>query len=413
MIVFTQNLIGELVMPGPYSTHIIVNVFRCVSQLVFQLPDLLNSPGVFRIAGSKEESEMLLERIIANDFNLEILTDYVIESGRVNNLHLNNILGMLTLVLKESVLLNPEDTLLTVFTKELKTLLNSDISKVENKKAATQLLDHFIDSLLLSKILDHQRVGEILYHYCYLMHTAGNFHESNRMTWENLAIILAPHFTDELGLYPAEDLLGLTQFTNQLRPMLEYFIAHPNTGIPFKERHANKLEHLADTRHTVIEKLTNMGEVARKQVTTPMKSLMLQASMLQAQVDVVENQLKNSSLKRNDKKELTRQLIELTEELKKINLEISELTGKIKIMNHDSSVLHEEIRMISRSEDAVRKPHTQQSVASSSKISSSIRIELGIFGNNQPTSSAYLAPATEEEITATSDYSSSVSTKLT
>ncbi|HAU1294292.1 TPA: hypothetical protein JBI59_15315 [Legionella pneumophila] len=65
-------------------------------------------------------------------------------------------------------MLNPEDTSLTDFTKELKTLLNSDISKVENKKAATQLLDHFIDSLLLSKIFDHQRVGEILYHYCYL-----------------------------------------------------------------------------------------------------------------------------------------------------------------------------------------------------------------------------------------------------
>ncbi|HCU5990293.1 TPA: hypothetical protein OUZ71_001147, partial [Legionella pneumophila] len=50
-------------MPPPYSTHVIVNVFRCVAQLVSQNPELLNWPGVFRLAGSREESEKLLEQV--------------------------------------------------------------------------------------------------------------------------------------------------------------------------------------------------------------------------------------------------------------------------------------------------------------------------------------------------------------
>ncbi|HAT8808948.1 TPA: Dot/Icm T4SS effector MavB, partial [Legionella pneumophila] len=174
-----------------------------------------------------------------------------------------------------------------------------------------------------------------------LMHTAGSFHETNRITWENLAIIFAPHFTDDLGLYPAEDLLGLTQFTNQLRPMLEYFIAHPNTGIPFKERYANKLEHLANTRYSVIEKLTS----------------------------------------------------------------------KIKKMNHGHAKIKEEIRLISRSEDAVSTHAAQQSGVSSSS-SNSVRIQLGIFGNNS-SSSAYLIEEQEEGEVTENEYSGLDSAKLT
>ncbi|HBC0466878.1 TPA: hypothetical protein I8Y90_000906 [Legionella pneumophila] len=398
-------------MPAPYSTHVIVNVFRCVAQLVSQNPDLLNRPGVFRLAGSREETEKLLEQIIDENFSVENLADYIVEDGQINNLHLNNVLGMLPLVLKESVLLKNGDPLLSHFITELKNLLNSDRRDIENTGVIVQLLDNFIDSLLLSKILDHQRVGEILYHYCYLMHTAGSFHETNLMTWENLAIIMAPHFTNEFGLCPAEDLLGLIQFTNQLKPILECFIAHTDIGIPFKERHADKLEHLANTRHTIIEKLTHMGSESRRIVVAPMKSLMLQASMLRAQIDAVKTQLKDSSLKKKNKKELNRQLEGLTEELEKLNIEISELTSKIKKMNHGHAKIKEEIRVISRSEDAVSTHATQQSDASSSS-SSSVRVQLGIFGSNS-SSSAYLIAEQEEGEAAENDYSSIDSAKLT
>ncbi|HAT1772181.1 TPA: hypothetical protein JBL19_02255 [Legionella pneumophila] len=398
-------------MPPPYSSHVIVNVFRSVAQLVSQNPELLNRPGVFRLAGSREESEKLLEQIIDENFSVQNLADYIVEDGQINDLHLNNVLGMLPLVLKESVLLKTGDPLLKHFTTELKNLLGSDKSDVENTDVIVQLLDNFIDSLLLSKILDHQRVGEILYHYCYLMHTAGGFHETNLMTWENLAIIMAPHFTNEFGLYPAEDLLGLIQFTNQLKPILECFIAHPDSGVPFKERHADKLEHLANTRHTIIEKLTHMGSESRRIVVVPMKSLMLQASMLRSQIDAVETQLKDSSLKKKNKKELNKQLGELTEELEKLNIEISELTRKIKKMNHGHAKIKEEIRVISRSEDAVSTHATQQSGASSSS-SSSVRVQLGIFGNNS-VSSAYLIAEQEEDEVTENDYSGLDSAKLT
>ncbi|HAU0852503.1 Dot/Icm T4SS effector MavB [Legionella pneumophila serogroup 1] len=398
-------------MPPAYSTHVIVNVFRCVAQLVSQNPELLNWPGVFRLAGSREESEKLLEQVINDNFSVGSLACYILEDGQINNLLLNNVLGMLPLVLKESVLLKAEDPLLKLFMTELKNLLGSEKNNVENTDPIVQLLSKFIDSLLLSKILDHQRVGEILYHYCYLMHTAGVFHETNLMTWENLAIIMAPHFTNEFGLYSAEDLLGLIQFTNQLKPILECFIAHPDSGIPFKERHADKLEHLVNTRHTIIEKLTHMGSESRRIVVAPMKSLMMQASMLRAQIDAVETQLKDSSFKKKDKKELNRQLEKLTEELEKLNIEISESTSKIKKMNHGHAKLKEEIRAISRSEDAVSTHATQQSGASSSS-SNSVRIQLGIFGNNS-SSSAYLIEEQKEGEVTENEYSGLDSAKLT
>ncbi|HAT8119093.1 TPA: Dot/Icm T4SS effector MavB, partial [Legionella pneumophila] len=112
-----------------------------------------------------------------------------------------------------------------------------------------------------------------------------------------------------------------------------------------------------------------------------------------------------------DKKELNRQLEKLTEELEKLNIQISELTSKIKKMNHGHAKLKEEIRVISRSEDAVSTHATQQSGASSSS-SNSVRIQLGIFGNNS-SSSAYLIEEQEEGEVTENEYSGLDSAKLT
>ncbi len=79
-------------------------------------------------------------------------------------------------------------------------------------------------------------------------------------------------------------------------------------------------------------------------------------------------------------------------------------------MNHGHAKLKEEIRVISRSEDAVSTHATQQSGASSSS-SNSVRIQLGIFGNNS-SSSAYLIEEEEGEVTE-NEYSGLDSAKLT
>ena len=169
-------------MPGPYNTQIILNVLRSLTQLVSQHPELLKTSGVFRVAGAKEETEKLLEQLISEQFDGAILSDYVMKENKVDSEHLHNSLGMIPTVLKNHPLLDSKDTLLTNFSKNLKLLLGFQPKK-DITKAANQLLDEFICNLLLSKRIDHQRVGEIIYHYCYLMHQAGTFQETNRMTY--------------------------------------------------------------------------------------------------------------------------------------------------------------------------------------------------------------------------------------
>lgn len=66
-------------MPGPYNTHIIVNVFRSIVQLVAQNPKLLNVPGVFRVSGAKEETQRLLDLLISEQFNVDTLSHYVMK----------------------------------------------------------------------------------------------------------------------------------------------------------------------------------------------------------------------------------------------------------------------------------------------------------------------------------------------
>lgn len=66
-------------MPGPYNTHVIVNVLRSIVKLTAQNPELLNTPGVFRVAGAKEESQRLLDQLIREQFDVDILSHYVIK----------------------------------------------------------------------------------------------------------------------------------------------------------------------------------------------------------------------------------------------------------------------------------------------------------------------------------------------
>ncbi len=335
-------------MPDPYNTHIIVNVFRSIVQLISLHPELLNTPGVFRVAGAKEEIGRLLKQLISEQFNVNTLSHYVMEKNKVDSEHLHNILGMIPAVFKDSQILDSEDSLLVDFSKELKSVLNSQ------PKNATQLLDNFIRDLLLSKRIDHQRAGEILDHYCYLMHQAGIFQNTNRMTYRNLAIIMAPGLTQNLDLFPAIDFLGLSGFISQLTPVLENYITDKKWSDDFKERHVDKLKHLASTRHSIREQLEHMKEASRNVVVVPMKSLMLQAATLKAQIESIEKQQHDHSMKRKVKKELREHLKQLKEELHGLNLKISELIPQISMMNHGYQQIQEEIKIISLSEDGLR-----------------------------------------------------------
>ncbi|CAM2903674.1 RhoGAP domain protein (GTPase activator of small GTPases) [Legionella steigerwaltii] len=335
-------------MSGPYNTQIIVNVFRSIAHLVSLHPELLKTQGVFRVAGAKEDTEKLLEQLISEYFDVNILIHYVMEDNKVYSEHLHNILGMIPAVFKNSPILDSKDSLLINFSKKLKLLLNSQQEK-DITNAANQLFDKFIHELLLSKRVDHQRAGEIIYHYCYLMHQAGIFQDTNLMTYHNLAIIMAPRLTQDLGLFPASDLLGLSGFLSQLTSVLENYITDENWNKDFKERHADKLEHLSKTSHSIREQLEHMRESSRAVVLVSMKNLTMQASKLKDEIDTIEKQLQDDP-KRKVKKALTKQLRRLKEEQNELNLKVSELSQKIPTLNRGYQKIQEEIDLVSLSE---------------------------------------------------------------
>lgn len=381
-------------MPGPYNNQIIVNVFRSIVQVVSLHPELLKTPGVFRIAGDKEETEKLLEQLISEQFNVDILSHYVMEDNQVHGEHLHIILGMIPAVLKNSPILDSKESILIDFSKNLKLLLNTQ-QKKESTNMANQLFDEFMQALLLSKRVDYQRAGEIIYHYCYLMHQAGTFHNTNRMTYHNLAIIMAPRLTQDLNLFPATDLLALSGFLSKLTSVLEQYINDVSWDQDFKERHADKLEHLANSNHAIRGQLEHMRDASRTIVLTSMKSLMMQATKLEGQIDALAKQLDHSN-KRRVKKALNKELKQLKEELKELNLKISELAHKIPTMNRGYQKIQEELDLISLSED-VEKPVKNNHAAKERGASIT---QFSIFESaNNPTTSAFLfaTPETVEE----------------
>lgn len=381
-------------MPGPYNTHVIVNVFRSIVQLVSSNPELLNTPGVFRVAAAKEETQRLLDQFISEQFDMGLLSHYVMEQNKVDSERFHNILGMIPAVFKESPILDSADSQLSIFSQRLKSLFKPQ--KEENLIKATELFDKFICDLLLSKRIEHQRAGEILDHYCYLMHQAGTFQDTNLMTYNNLAIIMAPRLTEVLDLFHETDFLGLSGFISQLTPVLEHYITDEKWNYDFKERHTDKLEHLASTRHSILEQLEHMKEAFRDAVTVPMKSLMLQAATLKAQIEAIEKQLQNHSLKRKAKKELTKQLKQLKAEMNELNLRISELTPKISTMNDGCQKIQEEINHLSFSGDGIRTVRDNRG----EKSSDSNLTRLSIFESGKSTNtSTILSPIPEEEET--------------
>ncbi|KTD54685.1 RhoGAP domain protein (GTPase activator of small GTPases) [Legionella santicrucis] len=376
-------------MAGPYSTHNIVNVFRSIVQLISQYPELLNTQGIFRIPGSKEEIDRLLEQLICDHFNVETLSHYIMNKNIVNNEHLNNVLGMISTVLKESQILASKDELLVSFSKKLKSLLDSHQEEDLKNTIAAQLFDNFINDLLMSKRIDHQRAGETLYHYFYLMHQVGKCQEINRMTYNNLAIIIAPSLTNELDLYTGNNLLDLTSYVSQFTPILENYIAEAKWDCDFKKYHADKLEHLENTRHSLREQLEHMKEASRKSVTTPMKSFMLQASMIKAQIDAIKEEQQDHSLKKKAKKELGKQLAPLKEEQSDLLSKISELAPQIKVMNRGQRQIQKEIDILTYSGNRVtprENPSNKSNLA-----------QFSIFESSSSNASTVLSPIPEEK----------------
>lgn len=367
-----------------YSTHDIVNVFRSITRLVQDTPESLNIVGVFRLAGSKSSSQKLLEQLIRHQFDWTLLKTYIHVEERIDSDRLHDMLGMCTTVLADTVLLSSADNVLEPFAKSFHTVLNSDASNIDKNSAAVTLLDDFIDTLLLSNSIEYQRTGEIIYHYCYLMHTAATYLETNRMSARNLAIILAPHFTTELELFISDDLLSLAHFSmEKLTPVLELYISNERTGSPFTIRHADKLEHLRETRLKIIDKLCAL-KAANKQCTVePMRELMIHSKGLADQISKLETNLHTKVLKKELKRQLKNHLEELKDNIQELDLKIIRLKDQIEEMNIAHASLLDTTQKLSLSAERIFSVSSRSNDADSSSSTSNVSdvLQFGIFGD--------------------------------
>ncbi|WP_298624358.1 RhoGAP domain-containing protein [uncultured Legionella sp.] len=378
-----------------YSTHDIVNVIRCIARLVQDMPELLNNVGVFRLAGSKTASQALLNQLIAQNFDWMLLKEHVLVQGKIDSDCLNDILSMVSTVLKNIVLLNATDSMLAPFAKSLHAILDSDRPDKDKNPAAATLIDDFINELLLSNSIDYQRTGEILYHYCYLMHTAATYQETNKMNAHNLAIILSPHFTSELELFISDDILSITQFSiSKLTPVLGLYIGDERTSEHFTVRHADKLEHLRETRSKIIDKLNEMKAANKKCTVDLMRSMMINSKELTEQIGTLEFTLQTESLTKDKKKQLKNQLEELQSNLQELNLKLMTLREQIDEMNTAHASLFDTAQKLSLSLDRLypTTPRGKQISQSSNGV-----LQLGVFGPSTLKTSSEVEQSDSEE----------------
>lgn len=317
-----------------YTPHEIVNTFRCVSMLIQQSPELLDHKGVFRIAGSRPAAEDVLKNLINSNFNWHILRHYVYSDEQINHYQVHNVLSSLNLVLKDAILLLSSDDVLRPLKTGLNSMLHTEDLSLDEITTGASLLDNFISSLLLSKSLEYQRIGEILYHYCYLMHIAALYEESNLMTARNLAIILAPHFTTELELFITDDLMKLTEFTmGKLVPILEFYLSSSLTTHHFSIRHADKLSHLIETRHVIMNRLMDLKMASKKQTVEPLRELIVQVTHMEQQKNQLTTKIHDEPHCRSERKALQEQLYQLQATIDELNQELILLRDQLEAMN--------------------------------------------------------------------------------
>lgn len=371
-------------MPAPYSLHTIVNVFRCVAKLIHQNPDYLKAEGVFRASGSSVATEQLIEELALNQFTVIRLQNYVIQNDIPIPARLYSALGMLPVVLKDKVLINPEAPVLLQFSTRLKDLLHAELDESSKRAECLLLLTTFIESLLTSPVLDYQRAGEILYHFGYMMHHAARLHETNRMTARVLAMILVPVLTDVLSLFSGkDDMIGLAQFMEQFTPGLTAFISDARNSQHFSERYADMMPHLAKTRSDMVAKLNQMKQKTSGIYTTPIQNKMMRASLLQSQIASLTDELSNPKIHRKSKKKLKKQIHKLQEERTRLDLKINVLIEKIALMNQQQKQLTSDIRVLSSSGEAISEASSSQPDSSLPLLEasvSSVSFETNFFG---------------------------------
>jgi len=204
---------------GPqYSIEDAAKVFRAIGDLIDQNHALMNTEGVFRLSGSAKEMPDIIKKILKKK---DISQDKI---------GIHNLIGTLKLVIKDLMLLNPNDPNLGLLREGMQAA-SSDTQK------GIDAFNQVITNLAAAKDPKTQAIAEILHTYVHLAQIASTYQANNKMTPQNLAIAsIGPLFFNNFPLVknPIE-MLTMSDVANTVSSQL---IQNPIYAARFSERGA-------------------------------------------------------------------------------------------------------------------------------------------------------------------------------
>lgn len=305
-----------------YTPTQAAKVFREIKNALLSKPLIFTREGVFRISGTQSHARELVEGIISGK-------KISAPSGRnLEKFPLHDYISALKLVLDECTLLNPESLSVE--------MLKDSIEKSDPAQAAYEL-SVYIDQLAKSSDQNEHAAGEVFYSYLQLTKQALVFQEKNKMTAQNLGIVLGPNFEKMMNTDPKRTLSLILKLNTICELMLksdtfsnDFEKTYATSIIAAREQQLEKLKaekiSLKTLRHTYHEKISEYQQkIAAQRAALAEKNSRNNKKMIIAKIDEYE---KIISLYKKDDKE------ETAVKIKTIKSQISDLKEEIKSLKN-------------------------------------------------------------------------------
>ncbi len=293
-------------------------VFREIKNALLSKPLLFTREGVFRISGSQAQARELVEGILSG-------TKVKTPSDRnLEKFPLHDYISALKLVLDECTLLNPESLSIE--------MLKDSIEKYDPAQAAYEL-SLYIDQLAKSTDENEHAAGEVFYSYLQLTKQAVIFQEKNKMSAQNLGIVLGPNFEKMMNSDPKRTLSLILKLNTVCELMLkndaftnDFEKMYATSIITAREKQLQKLESEKESlqylRQTYQAKISEYQQkIAAQKVALSEASNRSNKKMIAAKIEEFE---KIIELYKKDDKE------ETAVKIKAIKSQISDLKEDIK-----------------------------------------------------------------------------------
>lgn len=202
-----------------YTPAQAATVFRCIRQLLLNQPELFTKEGLFRLSGDHEKAKGMVNHILDPMALIKA-------PPLMNELSVYEAISALKMILddKQSSILDQNNKHLV----KLKESLEND-----NLSQCVQALNQFIHQLSTSSNKDEHFAGEVLYTFVQLAKETLRHQKMNRMTAENLGIVLGPNFEKLINHDPAKMLL----LTNKLNVICRIMLESDTYTIDFEKKY--------------------------------------------------------------------------------------------------------------------------------------------------------------------------------